>query len=651
VNKKIFRFITWFFFANGLIFWLLGFDYLKASLSSASLFHNFLIDYTDYVQGKVLVLVFIVTNYFSYMMLLAFLPALLILLAAFILPFKRLIISMSVLIAACSVTFLLVDARIFSLFKFHMNTTVLSFILSPQWREVFDLTSSEFLLIGGAIGVIFIVETVIAWVVWQKIVLAQRRMPGKTMLTCWVGALLFTYFTLMLSIAENNNLFSQQTPNLPLFTQLFSYTIPTAHAEDILRRYSEQKFSQPLFPNAPLRYPLSPLKTKPPEMPYNIILIMVDSLRADSLNASHMPNIANFGAKGWQFQQHLSGGNATQPGLFSLFYSIPSNYWTAVLKQKKKPVFMELLLKYGYTTRVIWSAEMHNPPFHKTIYMNLKNLALDGAPGDDIGNWDRHTTQKAIEFITTYQQDHPFFLHLFYDAPHGFCSYQSFPAPYQPAKENCSRITMNKDMQPLAYYNRYLNAVAFVDKEIGKVLKAMEDKGLLKNSIVIFTSDHGQEFNDNQQNYWGHSGNFTNTQVQVPLIIYWPGEKPKKIDYLTSSYDLVPTLLQRLFSCKNPTADYSIGQNLLTKSDRLPFILAGSYSNMGIIEADRLTTLETSGRVLITDRKAMPLPEAKPRMEVINQALILMRKYFDCKRSEKYTDTAKIKFRKIAPSR
>lgn len=628
MNKKNFRFITWFFVANGLIFWLLGFDYLKASLSSTSLFHNFLIDYSDYLPGKILVLVFIVTNYFSYMMLLAFLPAIFMLLTAFVLPFKRFIMSLSILIAACSILFFIVDTRIFNLFKFHMNTTILSFILSQQWREVFDLTGSELFLIGGVIGVIFIVEIFLAWFVWQKIVLAQRRMPGKTLLTCWVGGLLFAYFTLMLSIAQNNNLFSQQTPNLPLFTQLFSYTIPTAHAEDILRRYSEQKFSQPLFPNAPLRYPLSSLETKAPTKPYNLILIMVDSLRADSLNASYMPNLAHFGSKGWQFQQHLSGGNATQPGLFSLFYSIPSNYWTAVLKQKKKPVVMELLLKYGYTMRVIWSAEMHNPPFNKTIYRGLKNLALDGAPGNDIGNWDRHTTQKAIEFITTYQQDKPFFLHLFYDAPHGFCSYQSFAAPYQPAKENCSRITMNADMHPLPYYHRYLNSVAFVDHEIGKVLKVIEEKGLLKNSIVIFTSDHGQEFNDNQQNYWGHSGNFTNTQVQVPLIVYWPDEKPKQIDYLTSSYDLVPTLLQRLFSCKNPVADYSIGQNLLTENGRLPFILAGSYSNMGIIESDRLTTLETSGRVTITDRKAMPLPEAKPRMEVVNQALILMRKYF-----------------------
>jgi hypothetical protein len=39
------------------------------------------------------------------------------------------------------------------------------------------------------------------------------------------------------------------------------------------------------------------------------------------------------------------------------------------------------------------------------------------------------------------------------------------------------------------------------------------------NTIVIITADHGQEFNENKLNFWGHNGNFTKYQTQVPLII------------------------------------------------------------------------------------------------------------------------------------
>jgi hypothetical protein len=49
---------------------------------------------------------------------------------------------------------------------------------------------------------------------------------------------------------------------------------------------------------------------------------------------------------------------------------------------------------------------------------------------------------------------------------------------------------------------------------------------------------------------------------------------------------------------------------------------------MGIFEADRATALETSGRITITGMKAEPLDDAVPRMDVITQALDLMRKYY-----------------------
>ena len=631
-NKHIFRFIGWFFFANTLVFWVLGSGYLRAILSSSSLFGNSIAQCSNLIE-KFFIVLFALASYFSHMMLLAFIPAIILFLFACVAPSRRFIVLLSILLVTFSIFCLIADTRIFFMYKFHINATIIAFIFSPYWQGVFDFSRYELMIMLFSVTVIFLFEVLIAWFVWKKIILAERFKIGKTITFIWLGGVFFSYFTLLLSIDQNINLFSQQTPNLPLFNQFFVYVMPDKNAQDILMRYSEQSFSQPLFSNDLLHYPLHPMQCNAPKKPYNIILIMVDSLRFDSLQPEYMPNVSKFVTKGWQFQHHLSAGNATQPGVFSLFYGIPSNYWTAVLEQKKTPVLVDLLLKYGYDTDIVWSMGMFNPPFNKTVYAGFKNLPLDGAPGADVGNWDRHTTQKAIEFLSARHEKNtvekkPFYMHLFYDAPHGFCSDQSFDKPYQPAHEKCSRIAMTNDIDPFPYYNRYLNAVKFVDDEIGKVLNTIERQGYLENSIVIFTSDHGQEFNDNHQNYWGHAGNFTESQTHVPFVIYWPGEKPEKIDHLTSGYDVTPTILTRLFDCKNPISDYSIGQNLFDKERNLPFILAGSYINMGLIESDRLTTLETSGRINITNLNAAPLADAKPRMETINQALRLMRKYF-----------------------
>ena len=114
----------------------------------------------------------------------------------------------------------------------------------------------------------------------------------------------------------------------------------------------------------------------------------------------------------------------------------------------------------------------------------------------------------------------------------------------------------------------------------------------------------------------------------MPLIIHWPGEPARIIEYVTTHYDVLPTLLQKHFLSKNPVSDYSIGQNLLKNEGRRPYVLAGSYVGMGIIEQDRLTNLLSSGDIQMTDLNAKPLVDADPRLPVLEDALHLMRAYF-----------------------
>ncbi len=626
-NNVIFRFIIWFFLANTVLFWVFGFQFLKSIFLAKTLFSNAVANYSG-VAGKILIIVFALINYLSHMMLLAFIPASLIVLMAYLWPNKWVIWCLSVLFATLSVVLLIADTRVYLMFRFHLNSTILSLILHSQWNEVFGFSQQELIYCATIIVLVCLLEICLAWLVWQKIVLAERLKVGKTIALIWSGCFLFSYFTILLSMISYNNLFTQQTPNLPLYNQIITYLIPHGNAKQILNRFSESNFAQPFFSNDKLHYPLHPMRCMKPAHPYNIILIMVDSLRFDMVQQEYMPNVTRFAKLSWQFRNHLSGGNSTQPGLFSIFYSIPSNYWTAALNQKIPAIVTEFLVKYGYSTQILWSSVLNNPPFEKTIFNGLTNLALEGSAKDNIGDKDRDITQKALDFLVAKNHKTPFFLYLFYDAPHGFCREQNFAAPYQPIVDPCSRIDLNNEADQLPFYNRYLNAVKFDDGEIAKVLYAIEQQGYLDNSIVIFTSDHGQEFNENNQNYWGHASNFTRMQIQVPLFIHWPGQPPRTIEYLTTSYDIAPTLLRRLFACANPDSDYSIGHDLLVAEGRSPFIITGSYINMGIVERDRLTTLQVSGDITITDPHAEPVPNAEPRQDLMKEVLTILRKYY-----------------------
>ena len=625
-RKLILRFVGWFFLFSTLLFWLLGYGYLEKILLSPSLFQNSYSNYTS-IAEKTLITFFALVNYISYMMVLAYIPAFPVLVVAFLIPKKRIVWLLCILVGTLSLMLLIINNSIFSMYKFHLNLSVLRMAFDSNAIDVFEFSSRELTLFFLVFGVLILVEMGLAYFVWRKIVVPGKYLFGQTIAIFWLGGGVFSFLTLVLSISENINIFSQQTPNLPYYNQLLVHLIPVKNAGEILYRYSEEHFSQPIFSNEKMNYPLSPMLCEKPASPTNIILIMVDSLRFDS-SKYNMPNLSRFSEKSWSFNNHLSGGNATQPGLFSIFYSIPANYWTAASKHQISPVFIQLLKQYDYLTKVIWSSVMINPPFHKTIYQEITDLNLHGAPQNDVGDRDRYVTSQAIQFLQANKNEKPFFLNLFYDAPHGYCQSQSYPTKYQPALKRCSRIAMTNEVNPVPYHNRYLNAVSFVDGELGKVLTSIAKEGYLKNSVVVITSDHGQEFNDNKQNYWGHAGNYTRSQVQVPLIIYWPNGKPVTIDHLTTSYDIVPTILKRVFNCQNKTIDYSIGQDLLVEKNRLPFVLSANYSNFGLIEPDRLTTLRTSGEVFIRDNKAEPLPNVKPRAANIKQALKLMRLYF-----------------------
>ena len=80
-----------------------------------------------------------------------------------------------------------------------------------------------------------------------------------------------------------------------------------------------------------------------------------------------------------------------------------------------------------------------------------------------------------------------------------------------------------------------------MDAQIGSVLDKLKETGLDKNTIVIFTSDHGYHLGE--QGHWQKQTLFENS-TRVPLIIAGPGIKGnKKINNLVELVDLYPTIM------------------------------------------------------------------------------------------------------------
>ena len=134
----------------------------------------------------------------------------------------------------------------------------------------------------------------------------------------------------------------------------------------------------------------------------------------------------------------------------------------------------------------------------------------------------------------------------------------------------------------------------------------LKQKHLLDNTIVIIGSDHGEEFNDNHQNYWGHNGNFTKYQAKVPMIIHWPGKGKGDINYRTSGLDIVPPLLPHALACKNPISDYSVGTPLVTQETRRDWVYVSNYSQDAFIETNRIVLINQAGAMQYLDNQYQP---------------------------------------------
>jgi hypothetical protein len=342
-----------------------------------------------------------------------------------------------------------------------------------------------------------------------------------------------------------------------------------------------------------LLYPLEPLACNAPAQPPNIIVILIDSWRFDAMSARVTPHIDEFASRTVRFADHYSGGNATRIGVFSLFYSIPGTYWHQVLTQRQGPVLIEELLRQRYDVQVFRSAPLHSPEFDRTLFARLEALRVR-SDGKTPAAWDRDLTNDFLSYLEARPRGAPFFALLFYDAPHSFDHPADYPTVFEPAAAHVNYLKLHRKTDPAPLRNRYRNSLHYVDSLVGETFDELASRGLLENSVVVVTGDHGQEFNDNGQNYWGHASNFTRFQTGVPLLLHAAGLAPKVYRHRTTHFDVMPTVMRNYLGCTDPFPIYSVGHSLFEPGGR-EIIVMSEYADFAIMHGNRTAVVRKHG--------------------------------------------------------
>lgn len=174
---------------------------------------------------------------------------------------------------------------------------------------------------------------------------------------------------------------------------------------------------------------------------------------------------------------------------------------------------------------------------------------------------------KAIEFLGELAdgEDNPFYLSVHFTAPHAPWGKEHHPEKWIDYYENCDFASIpdvpdHPDLMTGPVYGTekrkenlrgYFAAVSAMDEQVGRILDALESKGLRENTLVIFTADNGMSMG--QHGVWGKGNgtfpmNMYDSAVKVPFLASFPGVIPcgTVCHDMVSAYDLFPTFMELL---------------------------------------------------------------------------------------------------------
>jgi arylsulfatase A-like enzyme len=169
---------------------------------------------------------------------------------------------------------------------------------------------------------------------------------------------------------------------------------------------------------------------------------------------------------------------------------------------------------------------------------------------------------RAVDVVNNYAKSgRPFLVSLHFNAPHWPWEAVGDEAESERLRQPGSGGLMDFDGGSQKTYQRMIEEM---DRQIGRVLQALDANGLTENTIVIFTSDNGGERFADTWPFTGKKTELLEGGLRIPTLISWPARIPQNrtTDQVAISMDWMPTLLAAASTA--PDSSYPVdGMNLL----------------------------------------------------------------------------------------
>ncbi|MEQ9289615.1 MAG: sulfatase-like hydrolase/transferase [Cyclobacteriaceae bacterium] len=363
----------------------------------------------------------------------------------------------------------------------------------------------------------------------------------------------------------------------------------------------------------------------------NIIFITTDQQEANSMSCAgngdvKTPNMDRIARAGVRFTKTYSTFPLCTPSRASIYtgkmpheLGVYSNNKTQIQKSDFEFGLGSLLLKSGYDCA--YGGKWHVPELDIPEDIGFRKIAdMD----------ESRLTQACIEYLRE-KHERPFFLVASYESPHGICEWaRGQTLPYGEIKktdlENCPSLPRNFPIAPFEpgiirieqqsnphayptrnftpedwrqYLHAYYRLVEQVDNEIGQILDEVDRLKLEDNTIIIFSSDHGDGI---AAHNWNQKTVLYEESAKVPLIISYPGVSQKDIvndtQLVSLGLDILPTV------CDYANVPVPKGLKGLSLRPLIEGRKVDQWRDYVIVETmfDGKSAHQTKGRSLISDK-------------------------------------------------
>jgi len=274
-----------------------------------------------------------------------------------------------------------------------------------------------------------------------------------------------------------------------------------------------------------------------------------------------------------------------------------------------------------------WTRGHENDPYAPRNRARVKDLLRKACPGWDLPDTSwiiRHlnlrqewqndadtivgqTMTKAAQWVRDYALDRPFYLHVEcfdphepWDPPRDYA--QQYEPAYGDSLDGVAAPSTTKNLSDQRVANiraAYAGEVTLVDRWIGHLLDALRDKGLVENTLVLFTSDHGCMMGEQGEIHKGAT-RLRNQCTRIPLFIRHPaGEKAgERVNGFCQHQDIMPTLLSLL---GEDIPDRVLGRNIWSNGktiENAPDYVVSAFGKYACIRTEkwnyiRLWSLDT----------------------------------------------------------